>query len=90
MVKLVKADPTRYGAEEDKLWQTDKLLASLKGQLMDGLIFQVRIFFHYFGFALSFYLVYLSIVFILFFFFFFSLENRIVWNKSLISQAWWK
>lgn len=41
MVKLIKAEPGRYAAEEDKLWQTDKLLFSLKGQLLDGLIFQV-------------------------------------------------
>jgi hypothetical protein len=41
MAKLIKAEPARYGVEEDKLWQTEKLLFSLKGQLLDGLIYQV-------------------------------------------------
>lgn len=41
MAKNIKLDPTKYGVEEDKLWQTEKLLLSLKGQLLDGVIFQV-------------------------------------------------
>jgi WASH complex subunit 7 len=40
MTKLIKAEPSRYSVEEDKLWQTEKLLFSLKGQLLDGLIYQ--------------------------------------------------
>jgi len=40
MTKLIKAEPARYSVEEDKLWQTEKLLFSLKGQLLDGLIYQ--------------------------------------------------
>ncbi|EGG20814.1 hypothetical protein DFA_00679 [Cavenderia fasciculata] len=41
MVKSVRAEPGKYGvAEEEKLWQLEKLLLSLKGQLLEGYIFQ--------------------------------------------------
>eukprot|EP01113_Clastostelium_recurvatum_P020853 TRINITY_DN2468_c0_g1_i2.p1 TRINITY_DN2468_c0_g1~~TRINITY_DN2468_c0_g1_i2.p1 ORF type:complete len:1156 (+),score=429.18 TRINITY_DN2468_c0_g1_i2:487-3468(+) len=40
MAKNIKGDPARYGQAEDNLWQLEKLLFSLKGQLLDGLIFQ--------------------------------------------------
>ncbi len=41
MAKNIKLDPAKYSVEEDKLWQTEKLLLSLKGQVLDGVIFQV-------------------------------------------------
>ncbi|EAL65754.1 hypothetical protein DDB_G0283355 [Dictyostelium discoideum AX4] len=42
MVKSVKQEPNKYSVsgEEDKLWQLEKLLLSLKGQLLEGFIFQ--------------------------------------------------
>jgi WASH complex subunit 7 len=40
MVKGMKSNASRYGVDEDKLWQLEKLLFSLKGQLFDGRIFQ--------------------------------------------------
>jgi hypothetical protein len=43
MTKAIKSDPSRYSVEEEKLWQIEKTLFSLKGQLLDGRIFQVRV-----------------------------------------------
>eukprot|EP01133_Synstelium_polycarpum_P004078 gene4078-4750_t len=44
MVKSVRAEPGKYGAaEEARLWQLEKLLLSLKGQLLEGYIFQACI-----------------------------------------------
>ncbi|GAM18419.1 hypothetical protein SAMD00019534_015940 [Acytostelium subglobosum LB1] len=44
MVKSVRAEPGKYGvAEEDRLWQLEKLLLSLKGQLLEGYIYQACI-----------------------------------------------
>eukprot|EP01119_Soliformovum_irregulare_P013331 TRINITY_DN3530_c0_g1_i1.p1 TRINITY_DN3530_c0_g1~~TRINITY_DN3530_c0_g1_i1.p1 ORF type:complete len:1148 (+),score=441.88 TRINITY_DN3530_c0_g1_i1:162-3605(+) len=43
MVKAVKVDPKRYEAEEQNLWQLDKLLYTIKGQLFDGRIFQAAL-----------------------------------------------
>ncbi|EFA80426.1 hypothetical protein PPL_07260 [Heterostelium album PN500] len=41
MVKSVRAEPGKYGvAEEERLFQLEKLLLSLKGQLLEGYIFQ--------------------------------------------------
>eukprot|EP01114_Cavostelium_apophysatum_P015887 TRINITY_DN4419_c1_g1_i1.p1 TRINITY_DN4419_c1_g1~~TRINITY_DN4419_c1_g1_i1.p1 ORF type:complete len:1166 (-),score=413.58 TRINITY_DN4419_c1_g1_i1:31-3102(-) len=40
MVKDIKLDTARYNADEEKLWQMEKMLFSLKGQLLDGRIFQ--------------------------------------------------
>lgn len=40
MVKAIKSDPSRYNADEERLWQVEKLLYSIKGQLLDGRIFQ--------------------------------------------------
>jgi hypothetical protein len=41
MAKAIKGDPTRYSVDEDRLWQVEKMLYSIKGQLLDGRIFQV-------------------------------------------------
>lgn len=41
MVKAMQSDPKRYNVEEEKLWQIEKMLYSLKAELLDGRIFQV-------------------------------------------------
>ncbi|EGC29177.1 hypothetical protein DICPUDRAFT_43212 [Dictyostelium purpureum] len=44
MVKSVRQEPGKYSVQEDeKLWQLEKLLLSLKGQLLEGFIFQTCI-----------------------------------------------
>ncbi len=40
MSKAIKNEPGRYHVDEDRLWQVEKMLYSLKGQLLDGRIFQ--------------------------------------------------
>lgn len=40
MVKAIKSDPSKYGVDDDKLFQTDKMLYTIKSQLLDGRIFQ--------------------------------------------------
>jgi len=40
MTKQIKKEPEKYGVEEDKIWQFEKLMFKLKGMLMDGHIFQ--------------------------------------------------
>ena len=40
MTKNIKQDPTKYGSEEEQLLLFEKLLLSLEGQLLDGLIYQ--------------------------------------------------
>eukprot|EP01132_Coremiostelium_polycephalum_P005975 gene5975-7444_t len=40
MIKSVRAEPGKYSVEDEKLWQLDKLLLSIKGQLLEGFIFQ--------------------------------------------------
>ena len=40
MTKNIKLDPQRYNTETEKLLQFEKLLLSLEGQLLDGLIYQ--------------------------------------------------
>ena len=40
MTKNIKQDPERYNAQEEQLLQFEKLLLSMEGQLLDGLIFQ--------------------------------------------------
>jgi len=41
MVKSVKSEPGKYSVqEEEKLWHLEKLLLSIKGQLLEGFIFQ--------------------------------------------------
>ena len=39
MLKTIKKDPRKYGADDDTLWQFDKLMYRLKGLLMDGQIY---------------------------------------------------
>ena len=41
MLKAIKADTKRYNVSEEKLWQIEKMLFTLKGKLLDGRIFQV-------------------------------------------------
>ena len=41
MSKDVKSEPGRYGSDEERMLQFEKLLLSLEGQLLDGLIYQV-------------------------------------------------
>jgi len=40
MTKNIKIEPERYNAQEEQLLQFEKLLLSMEGQLLDGLIFQ--------------------------------------------------
>lgn len=40
MAKAIRADPLRYGVNEDQMLQFDKLMLSMEGKLFDGLIFQ--------------------------------------------------
>jgi WASH complex subunit 7 len=40
MTKDIKQDPARYSASEEQLLQFEKLLLSIEGQLLDGLIYQ--------------------------------------------------
>lgn len=40
MTKNIKQDPERYNAQTEQLLQFEKLLLSMEGQLLDGLIFQ--------------------------------------------------
>ena len=40
-MRLIKAEPARYSVDEEQLQQLEKLLLSLEGQLLDGLIYQV-------------------------------------------------
>ena len=43
MAKAIETDPGRYNADAEKMWQLEKLLLELKGQLMDGEIFRQAI-----------------------------------------------
>ncbi len=43
MVKGIKNDPARYSTDEEKLFQVEKMLYSVKGKVLDGRIFLVRI-----------------------------------------------
>ncbi len=40
MTKSIRSSPGRYNVEEEQLVQFEKLLLSLEGQLLDGLLFQ--------------------------------------------------
>jgi WASH complex subunit 7 len=40
MIKTIKKDTGKYQVDEETLWQFEKLMHRLKGELMDGLIYQ--------------------------------------------------
>lgn len=40
MVKAIKSDPARYKIDDERLWQVEKLLYTLKSQILDGRIYQ--------------------------------------------------
>ena len=42
MLKSVHNNTALFGIEEAKLWRLEKLLMSLEGQLLDGVILQVQ------------------------------------------------
>ena len=42
MLKSVRHDPTKFNTTEEKLRPFEKLMMNLEGQLLDGMIFQVR------------------------------------------------
>lgn len=44
MMKSVRHDPVKFGTTEDKLRPFEKLMMTLEGRLLDGMIFQVNIF----------------------------------------------
>ena len=41
MLKSVHHDPAKFGIPEDKIRPFEKILMTLEGQLLDGMIFQV-------------------------------------------------
>ena len=41
MLKSVRHNPTRFDINQDKVRPFEKLLITLEGQLLDGMIFQV-------------------------------------------------
>jgi hypothetical protein len=42
MLNSVHHNPTRFGLSSDKLKPFEKLMITLEGQILDGMIFQVR------------------------------------------------
>ena len=42
MLKSVRHDPTKFNTTEEKLRPFEKLMMNLEGQLLDGMIFQVK------------------------------------------------
>ncbi len=43
MLKSVRHNPTRFNLQEDKIRPFEKLMMTLEGQLLDGMIFQVSL-----------------------------------------------
>jgi WASH complex subunit 7 len=41
MLKSVRHDPSKFSTSDDKLRPFEKLMMTLEGQLLDGMIFQV-------------------------------------------------
>ena len=42
MLKSVHHNPDRFGLAEDKIGPFEKLMIQLEGQLLDGMIYQVK------------------------------------------------